>query len=326
MQVSSAVQVLFDQLSTESDLQALIAEERQENLYLEYKQKGDAATGDLGKGDARHFSKALSGFANADGGILLWGVETDKSERAIALRPISDVHRFQASLKSSLLNATQPVVDDVAIEVVQATSLPGSGYVKCLIPASDKTPHRSMLAEREYYKRTTEGFYALQHFDLEDMFGRRPVPSLFIGTRVECGSRAGGYGGRTQDVRIELRIENRGRGSARAPFVDLLSVASPYSARPFDISGEGSDAILRFFNLGNGHYRIFGRTDFAIHPEVTFGFAVVVRQFTDQEVNTGDLSLTCRFAAENARVRQEIIQISVNDLLRAVKWTERGPA
>ena len=37
-----------------------------------------------------------------------------------------------------------------------------------------------MLAGREYYKRSVEGFYRLEHFDLKDMFGRRQKPKLRI--------------------------------------------------------------------------------------------------------------------------------------------------
>jgi hypothetical protein len=324
MPVSAAVSVLFEQLAVEADLLALIGEQRQENLYLEFKQKADATTGALGKGDARHFSKALSGFANADGGILLWGVETDKSEHAIGLRPISEIDRFQSSLKSSLLNATQPVVDNVVIEVVQAKALPGAGYVKCLIPASDKTPHRSMLACREYYKRTTEGFYALEHFDLDDMFGRRPVPSLFVYTRVEGGSSSGGYGGRTQDVRIELRIEPWSRvGESTVCRHTFRNLAIP-SSSVRNLCGRigRTTAVLQLAEWWVSNPR---SNRLCYHPEVSFGFAVVMRRFTDREVNAGDLGFTCRFAAENTRIRQEVIQISVGDLLHAVKWNELGP-
>lgn len=50
-----------------------------------------------------------------------------------------------------------------------------------------------MLAGREYYKRSTEGFYRLEHFDLEDMFGRRqrPVLKMSIQTRKHPGDDPG---------------------------------------------------------------------------------------------------------------------------------------
>ncbi len=68
-----------------------------------------------------------------------------------------------------------------------------------------------MLAGREYYRRTTEGFYRLEHFALEDMFGRRPHPELEI--RLELLPRAADDP--HSDIRFSLR--NVGRGIAKHP-------------------------------------------------------------------------------------------------------------
>jgi hypothetical protein len=108
-----------------------------------------------------------------------------------------------------LLNSNQPVVDGVLMEVILAAANDGSGYVKCLVPSSDKTPHRAMLADREYFKRTTEGFYRLEHFDLEDMFGRRPRPNLEVSPSLRR---------RDQDPateEVQFFLVNRGRGVAK---------------------------------------------------------------------------------------------------------------
>ena len=34
------------------------------------------------------------------------------------------------------------------------------------------------LGENRYYKRSGDSFYQMEHFDLEDMFGRRRKPKL----------------------------------------------------------------------------------------------------------------------------------------------------
>jgi hypothetical protein len=163
----------------------------------------------LAESDSRQFSRALSGFANSDGGVLLWGIETVQHEEASALKPIAQVHDFLDRLKKSILNSTQPVVDGVLLDVVYLAGSTTDGYVKCLIPASDKTPHRAMQAGREYFKRTEEGFYKLEHFDLEDMFGRRPRPSLTM--RLELRPRPG----EDPYEEVEFAVLNEGRGSAR---------------------------------------------------------------------------------------------------------------
>ncbi len=171
----------FHSIKSEDDFKRMITDHVKEDLYLEFKQKRDRSKAQLEDNDKVNFSRALSGFANSDGGILIWGVETFKrDESAKSLKPITDVDGFIRSLKSSLTNSVQPFVDNVLIEKISTDASEQVGFVKCLIPQSDKTPHRAMLAEREYYKRSTEGFYRLEHFDLEDMFGRRQKPLLVM--------------------------------------------------------------------------------------------------------------------------------------------------
>src|SRR5882724_3906735 len=141
----SALHRLFASLATEASLDALVQGRREEDLYLEFKQKADRRNGDLSDGDRRAFSKALSGFANADGGILVFGIETAKGgegvDRAVSLKPITDHARFRGRLLDSILNATQPVVDDVRVETIDTDA--NSGYVKILVPQSVKPPHRA---------------------------------------------------------------------------------------------------------------------------------------------------------------------------------------
>lgn len=202
---------LFESLTTEASLDALVQEKREEDLYLEFKQKADTRNGDLDANDKKNFSKALSGFANADGGILIFGIGTKKGaegvDRAASLKPIKDHIRFRGHLMDSLLNATQPVVDDVRIECIDADA--NSGYVKCLIPQSVKPPHRAILADHHYWRRVSTGNRRMEHYELEDVFGRRLRPALKL--FVELKPRPEG------DPHEELHflLLNEGRGVAR---------------------------------------------------------------------------------------------------------------
>jgi len=207
----SALHRLFASLATEASLDALVQGRREEDLYLEFKQKADRRNGDLSDGDRRAFSKALSGFANADGGILVFGIETAKGgegvDRAVSLKPITDHARFRGRLLDSILNATQPVVDDVRVETIDTDA--NSGYVKILVPQSVKPPHRAILAEHLYWRRVSTGHRRMEHYELEDTFGRRLRPALRI--FVELRPRPEG------DPHEELHffLLNEGRGVAR---------------------------------------------------------------------------------------------------------------
>src|SRR5712672_2771780 len=129
----------FHSIKSESDFQKMITDGVKEDLYLEFKQKHDRRHANLEDDDKFNFSRALSGFANSDGGILIWGMETNRvDDSAKKLKPISDVDGFIRSLKSGLINSVQPFVDNVLIEKVPTDASQQVGYVKCFIPQSDK--------------------------------------------------------------------------------------------------------------------------------------------------------------------------------------------
>ena len=92
--------------------------------------------------DKKNFSKSVSGFANADGGVLVFGVATEKAtnspDRASKLKPITDADMLRVRLLDSVLNTTQPPVEGLQIEHIPGAS--GNGYVKCIIPASVARP------------------------------------------------------------------------------------------------------------------------------------------------------------------------------------------
>src|ERR1700674_461093 len=101
------LRTLYESLVGPDDMKRVVQEKWPEDIHLEFKQKSNPSSGKLDDCDKWHFSRALSGFANSDGGILLFGIETDKQERAHRLKPITGVAEFYSALKKSLLNTTQ---------------------------------------------------------------------------------------------------------------------------------------------------------------------------------------------------------------------------
>jgi hypothetical protein len=236
---------LFESLLSPESIQQLVQRQECESLHLEFKRKEHPNNPEVGNSDKASWSQALSGFANSDGGVIVWGVATvqeDGVDRANELAPISAVPDFASRLRASLLHATAPVVDGVRVEAVRSAD--NAGFVVCLIPQSPKTPHRAMLSHREYYKRSTERFYRLEHFDLEDMFGRRPRPLLTFDATV-----------RTKRV---IWLHNRGRGMAMAPYLELL-VSGPFRFSQYGVDGNGGYGLPRLVQHGwSGRLQWFG--------------------------------------------------------------------
>jgi hypothetical protein len=222
---------LFSSLATEADLDSLCNLGREEDLYVEFKQKHDRRHGNLEDSDRKNFSKALAGFANADGGVLVFGIKTTKTtdgvDRATQLHAISDHTQFRARLLDSIFNTTQPVIDGIEIETIDSTE--GSGYVKCLVPQSVRAPHRAVVADHQYWRRTATGHRRMDHYELEDLFGRRLRPSLSF--FLELKSRP------DDDPHEELHflVLNEGRGLGR----HLGFFVQPAEAKVEGVQGHG---------------------------------------------------------------------------------------
>ena len=82
----------FDNITIE-DIENFVRDEQEEHLHLDFKliKKPDLTH----KPDKRNLAKALSGFANSSGGIIVWGVDArqnpDGVDCATELKPIDNV-------------------------------------------------------------------------------------------------------------------------------------------------------------------------------------------------------------------------------------------
>lgn len=85
----------------------------------------------------------------------------------------------------------------------------GSGFCMSVVPASDSGPHMAKAGEDRYYKRNGSSFYRMEHFDLEDMFGRRQRPSLLL--RLNLVPRLGD----DPHEEVHFSVVNEGRGVAK---------------------------------------------------------------------------------------------------------------
>lgn len=197
-----------------------------ERDHFDYKTKSDPAVPILSDRDKEHLAKAVSGFANSAGGVLIWGIE-DKTNGP---HPISEVETFVSSLLQLGPLATDPSVRDIDGDWIPGDSGAG-GFALIYVPESPLPPHRVSLkikgVQNHYYVRSGQDFTVATHTQLEDMFGRRPQPKLSLTTKVASGGHGTRSGRAWAEVRVIVGIKNSGRGPARGPFISI-AVNQPY--------------------------------------------------------------------------------------------------
>ena len=207
-----------------------------ERIHLEFKSKSSPKDIGLSDDDKKNLAKAISGFANSAGGLLIWGIRDDGS-----LSPICHINDFLRRILDLCVNVTDPIVPGIdGIAIVSAAS-GDTGYAILQIPESTTQPHRVILKLKDlnshYYIRSGSSFTVASHVQLDDMFGRRPKPLLALNFHIDrqvLGSKV--------EPTILVRLTNRGRGIAKHPFVSL-KVNPPYCVSYYGYDGNGKTGL-----------------------------------------------------------------------------------
>ena len=219
---------LFQQLITkgESAIDELIVSRKTEELFLDFKRSADAGDGrHLHEKDNATFGRAISGFGNSEGGIIVWGVDCsrafDGADVASLKSPIKDAAAFTSKLEAAVTRCTIPPHSGVrSVAITRAGAL--DGFVVSLIPKSNTAPHQT-VARLQYYMRAGSDFMPVPHAILAGMFGRRPQPSVGIMRIISPAE----IDGDAITFRIALAIRNEGPGIARDIFLTLIGSSMP---------------------------------------------------------------------------------------------------
>jgi hypothetical protein len=60
------------------EIRELVQRKQEETIFLEFKRKSHPTKAVLNDDDKKNYSVALSGFANSEGGVIVWGVKAAK--------------------------------------------------------------------------------------------------------------------------------------------------------------------------------------------------------------------------------------------------------
>lgn len=192
-----------------------------ETLHLDFKQKNER--GDMD--DLTYYAKALSGFANAEGGILVWGVvcrpganeDPDVTQQAI---PINGLANFISLLERKTDEYIQPGLNGVQHRALELSESPDCGFVVTFIPRSEGPPQMSVVKNaRGYFCRINARTKPMEHYQIADRFRERPQPRLEVflkGGIIEGSNTA------SSNQQVDICVRNVGAGIANNVAVSLF--------------------------------------------------------------------------------------------------------
>jgi hypothetical protein len=260
---------LFDQLTSLANIEALIAEGSRESEVLEYKTAGSPFT-DREKAEV---VKDLTGMANSLGGLIVYGVATDPTDKTLPVKVVPIEPKNIETLDRVINAQVRPPIQGIRKRLIPEVN-PRLMLVD--VPESQDPPHQS-LYDKRYYRRSGVECLPMEHDLVALKFGRRLSPVLELVPQPL--SAPGDYQGDppwTVPCRLRFFINNLGRRVGREVVALLrFPASSMLQVHDFRHTLENIDRLYDGIQA-----RQFGNHTSVYHPgmntsvaEIDFSFA-----------------------------------------------------
>jgi len=217
----------------EAAIDEFITDREAESLFIDFKRSATNGKGKrLHQNDRSNLAKAISGFGNSEGGVIVWGVDCregeDYADVARAKYSLEDAQKYASWLEGAISSVTIPPHSGVLNTAVITAEDP-KGFVVTYIPKSNDAPHQVISAGKgqyRYYIRAGSDFVPTPHAVLSGMFGRRPQPFVF-NMFVSGYPEVIDFGAVQVKSTLGLQIGNGGRGLASDLFMTIKVISTP---------------------------------------------------------------------------------------------------
>jgi hypothetical protein len=210
------------QAKQEQGILDLISRKESEQFFVDFKltQWTDyAGKTALAPNDKKNLQKAISGFGNSEGGILIWGVDTVNTGNAQATIPIKNLANFNNLVNGLISRVTIPAHSKVYNLTIPHAQGKDEGYLITIIPKFDGLPIQ-VVEDYKFYLRAGDSFTPITHSILTGMFGRKPAPDIkspFTVSKKEAYVEPDG----TVRFKFGLLLHNGGKGIAETVFMNV---------------------------------------------------------------------------------------------------------
>lgn len=170
---------LFDSLSRMRDIDELIADGEAEGLHLECKA---TVSPRLNREQKVALARAISGFGNTSGGVLIWGVSTTRHAHSgldvlSQVEPIASVRAFERQIRQAIPSLTTPAVLRSRTKTLQRRPSETRGVAITYLPATTGDPIQSAL-DNLFYFRAGDEFVTAPYELIKRLFASTESPDL----------------------------------------------------------------------------------------------------------------------------------------------------
>lgn len=221
-----------------------------EDSWLECKEKTDSSDGILSKDDAVNFAKAISGFANTEGGVLVFGLKARREEGGMdivqGIESIRGIRLFESKLRENEALIVERPVSGIEYKIIYTDKMNDEGLLVVYIPDSFNTPHRS-LKDHKFYLRAGGNFVSAPLSIIESLFLKKMKPDLeldFVCTVLSDLQN------NQQPKRYQMffKITNVGKALAKHAFVRMKIRRRPYKFILFNFHNPYTDTDFEYYD------------------------------------------------------------------------------
>ena len=310
----------------EDAVDEFILNQQTEELFLDFKQAVSVGKNftTLHRDDRKNLAKAISGFGNSEGGVIIWGVECSRDleigDVAKAKVKVQNVHRFLSWLENAISGCTIPSHNKVRNHIISCDEN-GDGFIATYIPKCEIAPLMT-TGNNTIYIRSGSNNVPAPYAVIAGMFGRRPQPNidLLAGNRkLEVLQNA------DEDILYPKSIDNPPEEYVKLSFAIQACNSSNVIARELYLSCNtietgGEYNRVRFLNYNQmdaisgveGQLNLITRPELRLPPRGIIRFCnveIILSPYIDE-----DFRLEGVIGADQAAPRDFRIEIPKNKL------------
>jgi len=170
---------IYESLNSHSGIQSLIDNGEAEGLYIECKSPHEPK---LDRSLEDKLATAASGFANTEGGIIIWGMSTTKHSHSgldimTQIEPIGNPNQFAQQVKRSIIMLTTPSITKSRTKIITKPK-EKRGVVLTYIPKTLGDPLQK-IKDQKFYFRNGDEFIGLPYEMLKRLFAATESPDLY---------------------------------------------------------------------------------------------------------------------------------------------------
>lgn len=297
-------------------IEEFVENNKEENLLIDFKTVNNAELSN--KNDHHNFAKALSGFANSDGGLIVWGVDARKNKQGIdcacGYKEIEPLSLFVSKLNEFTGQFVRPIVEGVKHKKIEKSK--DKGFAITLIPPSEEGPHMAKAGLDRYYKRSGDSFYRMEHYDIEDMFGRRKKPKLSLYTDIIVSGTGHTREGDIYWRSVIISIKNTGRGLAKHVCLKL-KLNHPFKVDDTGLDGMGRTGLpIIPQRRGSPYIQYGGNANVVVHPSSFLEITRISYKFRESTTTMEDLIIESAITAEEMKAVKQKKVIKGSQLIK----------